>query len=161
MFLPCETWHAGSYVSQASAPLVPALALTNILLQGFPWQGTGDRPASVSKPNREALQGRTDGWGRHAKTLKLNNFVTPKTLCCWTEISNLHASVLTDVRPLMQELHFTPFQFFARFVSSDKHSPPRYILFMPQGNNVQRIKNNMISVEQILGENKQHAHLKS
>lgn len=43
------------HVSQASPPLVSALALTNILLQGFPWQGTGNCLASVSKLNREAL----------------------------------------------------------------------------------------------------------
>lgn len=68
-------------MSRASPPLVSAFALTNILLQDFPWQGSGDSLVLVSKPNRKMLEGRTDCLRWHEKSLKLNNFVTPKTVC--------------------------------------------------------------------------------
>lgn len=57
------------HVSQASPPLVSGLVLTNVFLQGFPWQGSEDRLVAVSKLNREMLQGRTDGPRQHAKSL--------------------------------------------------------------------------------------------
>lgn len=93
------------HVSQASLSLVLTVALTNILLRGFPWQGDLGRSRSVSKVNRGVLQGRTDGSGEHETSLKLNDFVTPKTFCCLMGLCSLDISVLTDVSLVLHDLY--------------------------------------------------------